>query len=351
MIDRDTNERHGPVNTDKDKIPLSMQAISIVQPGGPQVLKLRQYPVPVYGKGELLIKVHAAGVNRPDVLQRQGAYPPPPGAPDIPGLEIAGTVVAKGDDAARFGIGDQVAALVPGGGYGEYASVNADNALAVPGGLSMIEAAALPETYFTVWHNVFQRGGLKRGEKLLVHGGSSGIGTTAIQLARAIGAEVFTTAGSAEKCAACEELGASCAINYREQDFVEIITQRTGGLGVDVILDMVGGDYIARNYQAAALDGRIVQIAFLNGPKADMNFAPLMMKRLTHTGSTLRARSIGFKATIARELEQNVWPLLETGTVRPIIDKVFALKDAALAHAHMEAGHHIGKIMLQLVDD
>ncbi len=328
-----------------------MQAISIIQPGGPEVLELRQYPVPACGKEELLIKVHAAGVNRPDILQRQGAYPPPPGAPEIPGLEIAGTVVARGDNVSRFDIGDPVTALVPGGGYGEYALVNADNALAVPDGLSMIEAAALPETYFTVWHNVFQRGGLKPGEKLLVHGGSSGIGTTAIQLATAMGAEVFTTAGSAEKCNACQELGASCAINYREQDFVEIITQKTGGAGVDVILDMVGGDYIARNYQVAAMDGRIVQIAFLNGPKAHANFAPLMMKRLTHTGSTLRARSIGFKAIIARELEQNVWPLLKAGTVRPIIDKVFALKDAALAHAHMEAGQHIGKIMLQLEDN
>ncbi len=326
----------------------TMQAISILKPGGPEVLRLAEYPVPQPTNEQLLIRVAAAGINRPDVLQRLGGYPPPPGAPDIPGLEISGTIVAKGDNAERFQTGDEVTALVPGGGYGEYVCVDARNALPLPVGLSFEEAAALPETYFTVWHNVFQRGGLSKGERFLVHGGSSGIGTTAIQLAKAFGAEVFTTAGSAAKCEACENLGADHAINYREQDFVEIIKDKTGGKGVDVILDMVGGDYIPRNYSAAAMDGRIVQIAFLNGPIAEVNFAQLMMKRLTHTGSTLRARSVAFKAVIARELEQQVWPLLENGTVRPVMDQTFALGDAAGAHARMEQGEHIGKLMLNV---
>lgn len=336
------------MNTDSNQIPSIMRAISIQKPGGPEVLVAEEHPVPQITKGQLLVKVAAAGVNRPDVLQRMGAYPPPPGAPLIPGLEISGTVVAADKSAKRFAVGDAVAALVPGGGYGEYACVDAENALPVPKGLSMVEAAALPETYFTVWHNVFQRGRLAEGEAFLVHGGSSGIGTTAIQLAKAFGATVYTTAGSQAKCEACLALGADYAINYREQDFVEEIARLTDKNGVDVILDMVGGDYIPRNYTVAAPDGRIVQIAFLNGPKVEVNFALLMMKRLTHTGSTLRARDVGFKAIIANELEQNVWPLLENGSLRPVIDQVFALEEASAAHARMEQGDHIGKIMLKL---
>ena len=336
------------MNDNSDSIPNSMQAISIEKPGGPEVLVVKEHPVPVIGNGQLLVKVAAAGINRPDVLQRMGAYPPPPGAPEIPGLEISGIVVAADAKAARFAIGDAVTALVPGGGYGEYVCVDAKNALPIPKGFSMVEAAALPETYFTVWHNVFQRGNLKSGETFLVHGGSSGIGTTAIQLAKAFGATVFTTAGSEEKCKACLSLGADIAINYREQDFVKEINTHTDGKGVDVILDMVGGDYIPRNYAAAAFDGRIVQIAFLNGPKVEVNFAQLMMKRLTHTGSTLRARDVSFKAVIASELEQHVWPLLESGAVRPVIDQEFRLDEAAQAHERMEQGNHIGKIMLNL---
>ncbi len=326
----------------------TMQAISITKPGGPEVLEICEHALPHPTETQLLVKVAAAGVNRPDMLQRQGAYPPPQGAPEIPGLEISGTVIAKGRNTARFEIGDKVTALVPGGGYGEFACVDATNALPLPKGLSMLEAAALPETFFTVWHNVFQRGGLKSGERFLVHGGSSGIGTTAIQLARAIGAEVFTTAGSDDKCEACTTLGAEHAINYRSQDFVDVIKEKTKGKGVDVILDMVGGDYVNRNYTAAAMDGRIVQIAFLHGPKAEANFAQLMMKRLTHTGSTLRARSTGFKAIIAQELEEHVWPLLESSKVRPVMDQVFPLIDASKAHARMEQGRHIGKIVLEV---
>lgn len=327
------------------KVPENMQAITITGPGGPDVLELQQHKVPVPTATQLLVKIAACGINRPDILQRSGLYPPPAGAPDIPGLEIAGTVVAKGAEATRYAIGDQIAALVPGGGYAEYACVDATNALPVPAGLSMVEAAALAETFFTVWHNVFQRGQLKKGENFLVHGGSSGIGTTAIQLAKAFGARVFTTAGTDEKCAACLKLGADVAINYRQQDFVEIIKSQTKG--IDVILDMVGGDYVPRNYSVAAMDGRIVQIAFLNGPEVKINFGPLMMKRLTHTGSTLRARSVKFKAIIAAELEQQVWPLLESRQVRVVIDKTFALAEAGDAHRHMEAGAHIGKIVLK----
>lgn len=336
------------MNEQNNVIQETMQAISIEKPGGPEVLVIQERSVPKIGSSQMLVKVAAAGVNRPDVLQRMGAYPPPPGAPDIPGLEIAGIVVATGADTNRFAIGDAVCALVPGGGYGQYVCIDVENALPVPKGFSMMEAAALPETYFTVWHNVFQRGKLQQGETFLVHGGSSGIGTTAIQLAKAFGARVFATAGSPKKCEACKELGADVAINYREQDFAEEIAKATDGKGVDVILDMVGGDYTPRNYSAAAFDGRIVQIAFLNGPKVEVNFAQLMMKRLTHTGSTLRARDVQFKAVIASELEGNVWPLLENGTVRPVIDRVFALDQAAKAHARMEQGDHIGKIMLKV---
>lgn len=325
-----------------------MKAIEIRQPGGPDVLQPANRPDPSPSAGELLIAVKAAGVNRPDCLQRQGAYPPPPGASDIPGLEVAGEVVALGSGASAFAVGDQVCALVPGGGYAEMCTVHETNALALPDGYSFSEAAAIPETYFTVWHNVFQRGGLKEGETLLVHGGSSGIGTTAIQLAKAFGAQVITTAGTQDKCQACLELGADLAINYREDDFVEAVKEHTGGAGANVILDMVGGDYVNRNYTAAAVEGRIVQIAFLGGPVAEANFAQVMLKRLVHTGSTLRARSIEFKAGIASELKRDVWPLLARRTVAPVMDMIFPLDRADAAHARMEEGDHIGKIMLDV---
>ena len=323
-----------------------MEAIAIIQPGGPDMLQLEERPMPHPGEQEILIEVAGAGVNRPDVLQRMGLYPPPPGAPDIPGLEVAGTVARVGGSVTRWREGDNVTALLSGGGYATHCLVDETNALPIPDGLSEIEAAALPETTFTVWHNVFQRGGLRPGETFLVHGGSSGIGTTAIQLAKAFDATVITTAGSDTKCRACEKLGADLAINYKTEDFVEKIQELTGERGVDVILDMVGGDYVERNYKAAAVDGRIVQIAFLNGPIADVNFSRLMLKRLTHTGSTLRARSVAFKAELAREIEEIVWPLIEKGSYRPVIDKTFALEAAEEAHTRMEQGSHIGKIVL-----
>lgn len=323
-----------------------MRAIEIREPGGPEVLVPTSRAMPTASDNQLLIKVAAAGVNRPDCLQRQGAYPPPPGASDIPGLEIAGEVVAMGKAASRFKIGDKICALVPGGGYAEFCVVDETNALPAPNGLTMNEAAAIPETFFTVWHNVFQRGGLKAGESFLVHGGTSGIGTTAIQLAKAFGAKVFATAGSEAKCAAMRDLGADLAINYKQSDFVDAIKEETGGKGVDLILDMVGGDYITRNYQAAAIEGRIVQIAFLNGRKAEVDFSLLMMKRLTHTGSTLRARDIAFKAVIASELRQHVWPLLNERTVLPVMDSIYPMEQAAAAHQRMEDGDHIGKIVL-----
>lgn len=330
------------------QLPSLMTAIEISEPGEPHVLRAVERPVPAAKAGELLVRVKAAGVNRPDVLQRQGNYAPPPGASDIPGLEIAGDVVAAGEGVTRFQLGDQVAALLPGGGYAEYALVHESNALPLPAGYGYIEAAAIPETFFTVWHNVFERGGLRQGETLLVHGGTSGIGTTAIQLGKAFGAHVIATAGSKEKCDACLKLGAEHAINYRDEDFVAAVKQDTNGRGADVILDMVGGDYVDRNYKAAAEDGRIVQIAFLNGAKATANFAILMTKRLTHTGSTLRARSVEFKAGIARELEAKVWPLLASRQIAPTIDMIFPLKDAWRAHGRMEEGKHIGKIVLDL---
>lgn len=325
-----------------------MRAIEISEPGGPEVLKMTTRSKPEPGETELLIKVAAAGVNRPDCLQRQGAYPPPPGASDIPGLEIAGEVEACGPGVSRFKPGDRVCALVAGGGYAEFCVVDETNALPAPNGLTPSEAAAIPETFFTVWHNVFQRGGLKAGERFLVHGGTSGIGTTAIQLAKAFGAEVFATAGSEAKCEAMRDLGVDLAINYRETDFVDAIKGGTDGAGVDLILDMVGGDYINRNYQAAAVEGRIVQIAFLNGRKAEADFSLLMLKRLTHTGSTLRARDIGFKATIADELRQHVWPLLGERKVLPVMDSIYPLEQAAAAHQRMEDGDHIGKIVLDI---
>lgn len=330
------------------ELPATMTAIAISAPGGPMALKPEKRPLPLPGPGEILVRVRAAGVNRPDVLQRRGAYPPPPGASDLPGLEVAGEVAALGEGAERWNVGDTVTALTPGGGYAEYCRVHASNALPLPPGMTLTEAAAIPETFFTVWHNVFQRGGLKEGETLLVHGGSSGIGTTAIQLASAFGAYVIATAGSAAKRAACLALGADRAINYREENFVASVMEATGGKGADVILDMVGGDYVNRNWEAAAFDGRIVQIATQGGAKATADFARLMVKRLTHTGSTLRPRTIEFKASIAAELERKVWPLLESRRVAPVMDMIFPLAEAWRAHERMEEGDHIGKIVLDV---
>lgn len=329
-------------------LPATMTAIAISKPGGPEVLVAREITRPEPALGEILVRVEAAGVNRPDTIQRMGLYPAPPGAPETPGLEIAGEVVAIGAGVTAWKVGERVCALVGGGGYAQYCTVHESHALPIPKGFSAIEAAALPETFFTVWTNVFERGALKGGETFLVHGGSSGIGTTAIQLAHVFGARVFATAGSAEKCAACLDLGTEAAINYREQDFVAEVKKLTGNRGVDVILDMVGGDYIARNIQAAAQDGRIVQIAFLNGSVAEINFMPMMLKRLTLTGSTLRPRSIEEKAALARVLREKVWPLLDTGRVRPRIDATFPLAEASKAHELMEKSSHIGKIVLTL---
>jgi NADPH2:quinone reductase len=326
-------------------LPTVMTAIGIKAPGGPEMLVPEQRPVPVPGEGEILLKVAAAGVNRPDVMQRQGLYPPPPGSPDIPGLEIAGEVVALGPGVKRWQLGDRVMVLVVGGGYAEFALAHGSHALPLSG-LTMVEGAAIPETFFTVWHNMVERGGLKSGESFLVHGGTSGIGTTAIQLAKALGATVIATAGSAEKCEACRKLGADVAIDYKTQDFVPLAKEATGGKGVDVILDMVGGDYIARNYEAAAVEGRIVQIAFQGSPKATVDFRRLMLKRLHHTGSTLRSRSVADKGAIARAVEDNALPLIVAGKVKPVIYKTFPLRDAAAAHALMETSVHIGKIVL-----
>ncbi|PSJ59297.1 NAD(P)H-quinone oxidoreductase [Pseudaminobacter soli (ex Li et al. 2025)] len=329
-------------------IPEKMTAVAISSPGGPMVLKPERRDVPKPEAGEILIEVKAAGVNRPDVFQRMGAYPPPPGASDLPGLEVAGIVAALGEGVTRWRVGDKVCALTPGGGYAEYAKVHESNALPIPSGFTFTEAAAIPETFFTVWHNVFERGALKSGETLLVHGGSSGIGTTAIQLANAFGAQVLTTAGSAEKCAACEKLGADRAINYRTEDFVAVVKEVTEGRGANVILDMVGGDYVARNYTAAAVEGRIVQIATLGGAVATTDVSKLMMKRLVHTGSTLRPRTVEVKAGIAAALEAQVWPLLATRRVAPVMDMIFPLREAWRAHERMEEGDHIGKIVLDV---
>ncbi|MGE0210629.1 MAG: NAD(P)H-quinone oxidoreductase [Parvibaculaceae bacterium] len=326
----------------------TMTAIGIESPGGPEVLKPVKLPRPAPKEGEVLVKVAAAGVNRPDVLQRKGGYPPPPGAPETPGLEIAGEVVALGAGTSRYRIGDKICALVAGGGYAEYCAVAEANALPVPKGLTLAEAAAIPETFFTVWTNVFERGALKRGETLLVHGGSSGIGTTAVMLGAAMGARVFATAGSDEKCRACEALGAERAINYRSEDFADVVLAATGKKGADVVLDMVGGDYIAKNIKVAARDGRIVNIAYLNGSKAEVDFLPVMLKRLTLTGSTLRIRPVAEKAKIAEALEKHVWPLIEEGKVKPQLFRTFPLKDAAAAHALMESSAHIGKIVLEI---
>jgi NADPH2:quinone reductase len=331
-----------------EALPTTMSAIGIPTPGGAEVLRVERRQVPKPAAGEILVKVAAAGVNRPDILQRLGGYPPPKGASDIPGLEVAGTVVALGEGVTAWAIGDRVTGLVAGGGYADYAVVPEGSALPVPAGLSLVEAAAIPETFFTVWSNVFDRAGLKAGETFLVHGGTSGIGVAAIQLAKAFGATVITTAGSDEKCAACRDLGADLAINHRTQDFVKEVKVFTNGAGANVILDMVGGDYIARNHEAAAVEGRIVQIAFLKGAKVEVDFTRVMLKRLVHTGSTLRARDTGFKAAIAAKLREQVWPLIEAGRVRVPIDSTFPLAEAAKAHARMEASNHIGKIVLTL---
>lgn len=326
-------------------LPATMRAIEITEPGGPEVLQEVTRPVPVPGAGQVVIRLAYAGVNRPDALQRAGAYNPPPGASDLPGLEGAGTIAAVGAGVFQWKIGDKVCALFPGGAYAEHALTDAGQVLPVPKGMGLREAACLPETFFTVWSNVFMRGGLKAGERFLVHGGSSGIGTTAIQLAHVFGARVFATAGSAEKCTACMRLGAERAINYRDEDFVKILQDEGGA---DLILDMVGGEYLPRNLKALAEDGRLVQIAFLQGPKVAVNFAPLMMRRLTITGSTLRPQSDGAKSQIAAQLKNAVWPLLAAGRLAPVMDSEFALKDAAQAHARMESSAHIGKIVLRV---
>ena len=327
-------------------LPQAMTAIEISEPGGPDVLKPKMLPLPTPGPGQMLVKVSAAGVNRPDVAQRAGSYPPPPGASPLPGLEIAGEVVAVGNGVTRWRGGESVCALVNGGGYAEYAIAEETATLPIPAGLDLVHAAAIPETFFTVWNNVFERGGLKAGEWFLVHGGTSGIGTTAIQLAKAFGAKVIATAGSADKCKVCTELGADRAVNYRTEDFVAVSKEVTGGKGVDVTLDMVGGDYTNRNILAAAEDGRIVQIATLGGAEAKINISRLMVKRVILTGSTLRPRTREVKAGFARALEQKVWPLLGTGRIRIVLDSTFPLAKAADAHRTMETGQHIGKIVL-----
>jgi putative PIG3 family NAD(P)H quinone oxidoreductase len=329
-------------------LPAEMTAIAIPAPGGPEALVPQRRPLPKPGSGELLIKVAAAGINRPDVLQRQGNYAPPPGATDIPGLEIAGEVVASGGETGPWKIGDRLCALVAGGGYAEYCLAPAPQCLPMPRGLDPVQAAALPETFFTVWTNVFERGALKPGETLLVHGGSSGIGTTAIQLAAQLGSRVIATAGGPDKVAACRALGAERAVDYRAEDFVAVAKEMTQGKGVDVILDMVGGDYFARNLKCHAVEGRIVQIAFLKGSKVELDLAQIMVKRQTLTGSTLRPRSVAEKGAIARALQDRVWPLIEAGRVQPIIHKTFPLAEAAASHRLMESSAHIGKIVLTL---
>jgi putative PIG3 family NAD(P)H quinone oxidoreductase len=332
-----------------EKVPAQMTVIGISKPGGPEVLLPETRAVPAPGPDEILIKVMAAGVNRPDVAQRQGHYPPPPGASDLPGLEVAGEVVALGSNAKRHKLGDKVMSLVAGGGYAQYCIAQDGQAMAVPPALTIAEAGATPETLMTVWHNVFERGALKAGETLLIHGGSSGIGTMAIQMAKAFGARVIVTVGSKDKADACTKLGADLAINYKTEDFVEAVKKATAGTGANVILDMVGGDYIDRNYEAAANDGRIVQIAFLAGsPKASANFARLMVKRLIHTGSTLRPRSNADKAAMVAAIEAKVMPLLREGRIKPLMDSTFPLEKASEAHRRMETSEHIGKIVLSL---
>jgi len=329
-------------------VPLEMAVVEIAAPGGPEQLKLATRPVPRPADEEVLVRVAAAGVNRPDVMQRQGRYPPPAGASDLPGLEIAGEIVALGAKVSTLSIGDKVTALLPGGGYAAYAVAAAPLCLPVPAGISMIEAAAIPETFFTVWTNLFDRGRCQSGETVLIHGGTSGIGTTAIQLATAWGARVFATAGSEDKARACERLGAVRGINYRTEDFVEVLRAATDGNGVDVILDMVAGSYVARNLDIAALEGRIVVISLLGGARAEVNFGLVLTKRLTITGSTLRARTVAQKAAVAAAVRKNIWPLLAAGRVRPVIHATFPLADAGEAHRLMETSNHIGKIVLTI---
>ncbi len=329
-------------------LPTTMKAIIANEPGGPDCLEMTERPVPVPDANQVLIKVAYAGVNRPDCIQRSGGYPPPPGASDIFGLEVSGEIVQIGDEVKDLKIGDQVAALVTGGGYAQYCTADQGSVLPVPSSMSLEQAAGLPETFFTVWHNVFQRAKLEQGETFLIHGGSSGIGTTAIQLAKAFGATVITTAGNEEKCQTCRDLGADLAINYKEQDWVKELRDWTNKKGANVILDMVGGDYITKNYIAAANEGRIVSIAFLQGGVAEADFRRLMMKRLVHTGSTLRAQPDAFKAKIASELKEQVWPLLTDGAVKPLIYKIYPLAEASQAHALMESSQHSGKIMLKI---
>ena len=325
-------------------LPATMTVIEIREPGGPQVLTPATRPLPAVGSRDILIKVAAAGVNRPDISQRQGRYPPPPGASDIPGLEVAGTVVAVGANVTRFKIGDQVCALAHGGGYAEYCKVIESNALPVPKGLTLSEAAALPETFFTVWANVFDMAGLKAGEWILIHGGSSGIGTTAIMLAKNFGAKVIVTAGSDDKCEACRKLGADVAINYNTTDFVVAVKEATGGAGANVILDMVGGPYVERNYQCAAMDARVSQIAFMQGSKVDLRY--MSARRIRHMGSGLRPRTAAEKGAIATALYERVWPLIEAGKIKPVMDSSFKLKDASKAHERLESSQHIGKVVL-----
>ena len=333
-----------------NNIPQSMNYIQIEKHGDPEVLKLHSMPVPEPGPGEVLIKVAAAGVNRPDVMQRKGLYPPPPGATDVPGLEVSGTVVSVGQNVSEPPINSEVCALVNCGGYAEYCLAAASICLPVPEKISLVNAAGIPETFFTVWTNVFKRGQLKAGESLLVHGGSSGIGTTAIQLGKAFGSTVYTTAGTSDKCEFCNNLGADAAINYREQDFSEEIKRLTEGKGVNVILDMVGGPYFPKNIRLLADEGRLVQIALMQGSKAEVDFRSLLLKRVTLTGSTLRPRSVEEKTKIAQALQKNVWPLLESGAIRPIIHETFPLKQASEAHRLMESSAHIGKILLKSAD-
>ena len=329
-----------------EKLPAQMTVIGISKPGGPEVLLPESRAVPAPGPGEILIQVAAAGVNRPDVAQRSGSYPPPPGASDLPGLEVSGEVVAVGSDTKKHKIGDKVMSLVAGGGYAQYCIAQDAQAMTVPSALSMLEAGALPETLMTVWHNVFERGALQAGETVLIHGGSSGIGTMAIQLAKAFGAKPIVTVGSQDKADACLKLGAVRAINYKTEDFVAEVKAATGCKGADLILDMVGGDYVERNYDAAAVDGRVVQIALLGGPKATINVAKLMVKRLHHTGSTLRPRSNADKAAMVAAIEAKVMPLLREGRIKPLMDSTFPLEKAADAHRRMETSEHIGKIVL-----
>jgi NADPH:quinone reductase len=329
-------------------LPLEMSVVEIAAPGGPEQLKLAQRPVPRPGDGEVLVRVAAAGVNRPDVMQRQGRYPPPAGASDLPGLEIAGEIAALGPKVSGLSIGDKVTALLSGGGYASYAVAAAPLCLPLPEGISLVEAAAIPETFFTVWTNLFDRGRCKAGDTVLIHGGTSGIGTTAIQLAAAWGARVFATAGSDDKARACERLGAVRGINYRTQDFVEVMRAETGGNGVDVTLDMVAGSYVARNLEIAALEGRIVMISLIGGARAEVNLGTILTKRLTLTGSTLRSRTVAQKAEVADAVKKNIWPLLAAGRVRPIVHATFPLAEAGEAHRLMESSNHIGKIVLTI---